>query len=222
MIFADRSDAGRHLAARLQHLRGESVVVVGLPRGGVPVAFEVAHALGAPLDVIVTRKLGVPLQPEWGMGAIGEGGVRVVNQEIVRAAGVSQNELAAVEAREEAEVEMRVSHYRVWRAREPLRGRVAVVVDDGVVTGASARAACRIARAQGAVKVVLAVPVAPPGWEGQIGGDADELVCVDTPAEFVTIGKSYTDYAQMDDDEVIGYLRRAAVPARHAGPGTPR
>ena len=129
MVFADRDDAGRRLAARLGHLRGEHVVVLGLPRGGVPVAFQVARALGAPLDVIVVRKLGVPFQPELGMGAIGEDGVRVISPEIVDAAGVSQNQLAAVQAREQAEVDARAGWYRPRRPREPLDGRVAVVVD---------------------------------------------------------------------------------------------
>ena len=149
MVFADCDDAGRRLAARLGHLRGEPVVVRGLPRGGVPVAFQVAQALGAPLDVIVVRKLGVPFQPELGMGAIGEDGVRVINPQIVHAARVSDNELAAVQAREQVAVQARAARYRVRWPRQPLDGRVAVVVDDGIATGSTARAACQIARAQG-------------------------------------------------------------------------
>ena len=182
MPFADRGDAGRRLAARLQHLRGERVVVLGLPRGGVPVAFEVARALGAPLDVIVVRKLGVPCQPELGMGAIGEDGVRIINREIVRLAGVSADELTAVQEREQAELERRAWRYRAGGPRQPLAGRVAVVVDDGIATGSTARAACQIARAHGAARVVLAVPVAPPGWEARMGADADEMVCVQAPS----------------------------------------
>ena len=143
MVFADRDDAGRRLAARLGHLRGEPVVVLGLPRGGVPVAFQVARALGAPLDVVVVRKLGVPFQPELGMGAVGEDGVRVINPAIVHAARVSDSEVAAVQAREQAAVQARAARYRVRRAREPLDGRVAVVVDDGIATGSTARAACQ-------------------------------------------------------------------------------
>src|SRR5271165_2708420 len=143
MVFADRDDAGRRLAARLGHLRGEPVVVLGLPRGGVPVASQVARALGAPLDVIVVGKLGVPFQPELGMGAVGEDGVRVIDPEIVDAAGVSENELAAVQAREQAGVETRAARYRVRWPRLPLDGRVAVVVDDGIATGSTARAACQ-------------------------------------------------------------------------------
>jgi putative phosphoribosyl transferase len=217
MVFADRADAGRRLAARLQHLAGERVVVLGLPRGGVPVALEVARALGAPLDVIVVRKLGVPFQPELGMGAIGEDGVVVISQEIVRAAGVSAEELAGVGARERAEVERRAWRYRGGRPRQPLGGRVAVVVDDGIATGSTARAACRIARALGAARVVLAVPVAPPGWQDRIGGDADELVCVQTPRDFLAIGQFYADFSQATDDEVVACLRRAATPVPAAG-----
>ena len=171
MVFADRDDAGRRLAARLGHLRGEPVVVLGLPRGGVPVAFQVAQALGAPLDVIVVRKLGVPIQPELGMGAVGEDGVRVINPTVA---------LAAVQAREQAAVDARAARRRARWPRQPLAGQVAVVVDDGIATGATARAACQIARAHGAARVVLAVPVAPPGWQANIGADADELVCART------------------------------------------
>src|ERR1017187_3723407 len=218
MVFADRADAGRRLAARLQHLAGERVVVLGLPRGGVPVALEVARALGAPLDVIVVRKLGVPFQPELGMGAIGEDGGRVINHEVVPAAGVSVQELAAVEEGERAEVQRRAWRYRGGRPRQPLGGRVAVVVDDGIATGSTARAACRIARAHGAARVVLAVPVAPPGWQDRIGGDADELVSVQTPRGFLAIGQFYADFCQVADDEGVACLRGAATPVPAAGP----
>jgi putative phosphoribosyl transferase len=213
MFFTDRVDAGRQLAARLGHLRGEPVVVLGLPRGGVPVALEVALALGAPLDVIIVRKLGVPFQPELGMGAVGEDGAVVINREVVGLAGVSAAELAAVQAREQARVAARAARYRAGRPREPLEGRVAVVVDDGIATGSTARAACQVARAHGAVRVVLAVPVAPPGWEAAFCGEADELVCVNTPAWFAAIGQFYADFAQTTDDEVIACLEQAAAPA---------
>ncbi len=213
MIFDDRDDAGRRLAAKLGYLRGEPVVVLGLPRGGVPVAFQVARALGAPLDVIVVRKLGVPFQPELAMGAVGEGGVRVINRQVVDEARVSEDELAAVQARERAAVEARAARYRARWPRLPLDGRVAVVVDDGIATGATARAACQIARAHGAARVVLAVPVAPPGWQAGIGGDADELVCVSTPPEFFAIGEFYVSFRQVSDDEVMACLRRAAAQA---------
>ncbi len=210
MMFVDRVDAGRRLAARLEHLRGAPVVVLGLPRGGVPVAGEVAAALGAPLDVIVVRKLGVPFQPELAMGAIGEGGVRVLNAQIVRMAGVSEGELATVEARERAELDRRARRFRGDRPPVQLAGRTAVVVDDGIATGSTARAACQVARAQGAAKVVLAVPVAPPGWQARIGPDADELICLATPAMFFAIGQFYDDFSQTTDEEVSACLERAA------------
>ena len=215
-MFADRSEAGRRLAARLAHLRDEPVIVLGLPRGGVPVAFEVARELGAPLDVIVVRKLGVPFQPELGMGAIGEDGVRVLNREIMREAGAGEEDVAAVEVRERAELDRRVARLRGGRPRQPLADRVAVVVDDGIATGSTARAACQVARAQGAARVVLAVPVAPPGWETGIGGDADELICLETPAAFFAIGQFYADFTQITDEEVIACLQRAATPAAGA------
>ena len=219
MSFADRTDAGRQLAARLAHLRGQDVVVLGLPRGGVPVAFEVASALGAPLDVIVVRKLGVPFQPELGMGAIGEDGVRVLNEEIIGQGLISAGELAAVEAAERAELERRALLYRRGRPRQPLEGRTVVVVDDGIATGSTARAACQVARTHGAARVVLAVPVAPPGWEARMAGVADELVCVETPRAFFAIGQFYADFAQTTDSEVTACLERAALPPVAADPG---
>ena len=165
MRFRDRSDAGRQLASRLLPLRGEDVVVLGLPRGGVPVAVEVARAIRAPLDVILVRKLGVPAQPELGMGAIGEGDAKVINADVVRYAGVSEADITAVERRERSELERRITRFRGDVPREPLTGRIAVLVDDGIATGSTARAACQVARAQGAARVVLAVPVAPPSAE---------------------------------------------------------
>ena len=209
MTFADRVDAGQRLATKLEHLRGEPLVVLGLPRGGVPVALQVAVALGAPLDVIVVRKLGVPFQPELGMGAIGEGGVRVLNDEVLRTAGVSEVEVEAVEARERAELERRARRFRGDRAPVPLAGRTAVIIDDGIATGSTARTACQVARAHGAAKVVLAVPVAPPGWERRIGSDADELVCLATPDAFFAIGQFYEDFSQTTDEEVLNCLERA-------------
>ncbi|MDA8289025.1 MAG: phosphoribosyltransferase family protein [Actinomycetota bacterium] len=210
MIFADRADAGRQLVARLGHLRNAPVVVLGLARGGVPVAYEIARALAVPLDVIVVRKLGVPFQPELGMGAIGEDGVRVVNDEVVRAAEVSFEEFAAVEARERAELQRRTQLLHADRKRVALSGCTALIVDDGVATGSTAIAACRVARAGGAERVVVAVPVAPEGWERQVGQDADELVCLMMPKPFAAIGQFYEDFSQTTDAQVLACLEAAA------------
>ncbi|MDH6125403.1 phosphoribosyltransferase family protein [Kitasatospora sp. GP82] len=210
MYFTDRRDAGRQLAARLAQLRGQDVVVVALPRGGVPVAAEVAEVLDAPLDICVIRKLGAPFQPELGLGAIGEGGVRVLNREVMRLAGVSEEQLAPVEKRERAELTRRVARYRGERPGVRLAGKTVVVVDDGVATGSSARAACRIVRHLGAARVVLAVPVAPTDWVDRLGEEADELVCVRTPLAFYAIGQFYQDFEQTSDAEVASCLDRAA------------
>ncbi|GAA1401993.1 phosphoribosyltransferase family protein [Kitasatospora putterlickiae] len=216
--FIDRTDAGRRLAALLDHLRGPGTVVVALPRGGVPVAAEVAAALGAPLDICVIRKLGVPYQPELGMGAIGEDGVRVINQRVVRPAGVTPEQLAAVEVRERAELERRAHRYRGGRPPVDLRGRTVVVVDDGIATGSTARAACLIVRARGAARVVLAVPVAPAEWTERLGSVADELVCIGTPSPFFAIGEFYADFSQTEDAEVLRHLAAARTdPPRAAG-----
>jgi putative phosphoribosyl transferase len=209
-LFRDRADAGRQLASLAGHLRGADTVVVGLPRGGVPVAWEVADALDAPLDVILVRKLGVPVQPELAMGAIGEDGVRVVDAHILRAAGVSDEMLAAVEERERAELERRAARYRAGRRRTPLAGRCVVVVDDGVATGSTARAACQVARVEGATRVVLAVPVAPPDWTERLGDAADDYLAVAVPDAFSGVGQFYRDFSQTSDDEVIRILDEAA------------
>ncbi|KIQ64651.1 phosphoribosyl transferase [Kitasatospora griseola] len=214
MYFVDRVEAGRRLAARLKPLAGGDVVVLGLPRGGVPVAAEVAKALDAPLDVIVVRKLGVPFQPELGMGAIGEGGVRVVNEAVMRSTRTTGEELAQVEERERAELDRRARRYRGGRTRVEISGRTAVVVDDGIATGSTARAACLIARRQGAARVVLAVPVAPSGWSGGLADVADELVALSTPEAFFGIGQFYEDFAQTTDAEVVACLDEAPAGAR--------
>jgi putative phosphoribosyl transferase len=220
MPFADRPEAGRRLAERLQRFRGESVVVLGLPRGGVPVAFEIARALHAPLDVIVVRKLGLPFQPELAMGAIGEGGVRVVDRDLIRRTLVSDRELAAVEARERAELDRRALRFRGERPRVPMAGRTAIVVDDGVATGSTALAACQVARAQGAARVVLAVPVGPPeSIEGlEASPDIDEVVCLETHRWFVAIGCFYADFTQTSDDEVLDLLARSEAGPAAATP----
>jgi len=222
MVFADRDDAGRRLAARLGHLRGEPVVVPGLPRGGVPAAFQVARAPGAPLDVIVVREPGVPFRPGPGAGTAGVDGVRVINPQIADLAGVPQNVLAAVQARAQAEVGTRARRYRPARPREPPGGRVAVVAGDGTAAGSTARAACQIARAAGAVRVVLAVPAAPPGWQARTGADAGELARVSTPPGFRAIGRSCARFPPVSGEEVIACPERAAVPPSPAPAGTVR
>ncbi|MGW3267571.1 phosphoribosyltransferase family protein [Streptomyces sp. NPDC001056] len=208
MRFTDRVEAGERLGARLGFLRGEDVVVLGLPRGGVPVAAQVAEALDAPLDVLVVRKLGVPYQPELAMGAIGEDGVRVLNADVLRATGVRDDELARVEERERRVLAERAERYRGECPSVPLAGRTAVIVDDGVATGSTARVACRVARARGAARIVLAVPVAPRDFARRLGGDADDLVCLDTPWDFAAVGQFYDDFAQTEDAEVTACLRQ--------------
>ncbi|MGB5149699.1 MAG: phosphoribosyltransferase family protein [Mycobacterium sp.] len=207
--FEDRVDAGRQLARRLEFLHGQDIVVLGLPRGGVPVAFEVAKALDAPLDVLVVRKLGVPFQPELAFGAIGEGGVRVINDAVVRAAALGRDDMNAVEAAQRVELEHRVQRFRRGRDQISLAGRVAVLVDDGIATGASAKAACQVARAQGASRVVLAVPIAPDDTVDRFAGYADDVVCLQTPAFFFAVGQGYRVFTQTSDDEVIALLARA-------------
>lgn len=220
MSFVNRADAGRRLAERLRTFRGEDVVVVGLPRGGVPVAFEVAQALDAPLDVIVVRKLGVPFQPELGMGALGEGGVRIINREVMHHAWVSDQVLAIVEKREQAELERRARRFRGDRPRIPLDGRTVIIVDDGIATGSTARAACQVARAQGAYQVVLAAPVGSPQSVAALRHDADEVVCLERPEWFMAIGEFYTDFTQTDDAEVVALLERAAAKLPAATPAS--
>ena len=214
-LFRNRRDAGQRLAERLTSYRHQHPVVLALPRGGVPVAFEVARELGAPLDVIVVRKLGVPFQPELGMGAVGENGVRVLNENVMRLAGVGKDELDNVEARERAEVEVRARRFRGDRAPVPLAGRTAIIVDDGIATGGTARAALRVARAHGAAQVVLAVPVAPCDSVRQLSQDADEVICVATPEPFLGVGQFYDDFTQVPDDQVVALLdaARATTPA---------
>lgn len=208
MPFVDRADAGRRLAARLEYLAGQ-VVVLGLPRGGVPVAAVVARALRVPLDVVLVRKLGVPSQPELAMGAIGEDGVRILNVEVLSTLQVTEDQLATVEAFERAELDRRASRFRGGRARVPVDGQRVVVVDDGLATGSTATAACRVARAHGASEVTLAVPVAPRGWTHRLAGAADRFVCLEMPEPFFAIGQFYEDFSQTTDDAVVACLRAA-------------
>jgi putative phosphoribosyl transferase len=223
--FRDRVDAGRRLAARLHGLSGEDVVVLGLPRGGVPVAAEVARGLHAPLDVVLVRKLGVPQQPELAMGAVGEDGVLVVDERLVHAARVGAAEFALIERRARAEVRALAERLRAGRQRVPLTGRIALVVDDGVATGATALAACRIARAHGAARVVLAVPACSPDAAARLRGEVDELVCLETSALFSSVGQFYADFRPTTNTEVVDLLRAArppAAPDRSGGADGPR
>ncbi|MEN3344128.1 MAG: putative phosphoribosyl transferase [Arthrobacter sp.] len=208
-IFKDRVDAGRQLGRRLAELRGQDVVVLGLPRGGVPVAFEVAAALDAPLDVIVVRKLGLPYQPELAMGAIGEGGTRVLEDQVLSHSRVGEDELQAVEEHERSVLENRVARFRMGRSRQDLTGRIAVIVDDGIATGSTARVACRVARKMGAARVIMAVPVAPAETLTSLT-EPDEVVCLATPPKFTAVGYHYRDFSPTEDEEVVLLLDAAA------------
>jgi putative phosphoribosyl transferase len=216
-FFRDRQDAGRRLAERLAPLRRDDPVVVGLPRGGVPVAFEVATAFGAPLDVIVVRKLGVPVQPELAMGAIGEEGVLVLNAELVRALGLERDEVEAVVAREEAELGRRLDLYRGERPPVPVRDRTVILIDDGIATGSTALAAARVLRERGAKRVVLAVPVGPPDAARRFGSEVDDFVCLEAPEWFFAVGGCYERFGQTTDEEVRDLLERAHAGAPAAG-----
>jgi putative phosphoribosyl transferase len=210
VMFVDRHDAGRRLAGVLPaQLSDGDTLVLGLYRGGIPVAEEVARVLGAPLDVCLVRKLGVPHRPELAMGAIGEDGVLVLNDDVLRASGVSPDELAGVEARERAVLERSVRDSRAGRPPADVRDRTVVLVDDGIATGASAGAACQVVRARGAARVVMAVPVAPPGWADKLGDAADLCVCPYTPRGFFGVGQFYEDFSQTDAGEVVTCLARA-------------
>jgi putative phosphoribosyl transferase len=217
--FRDRQEAGRALAGALtQRIDPESdPIVVALPRGGVPVAFEVARALDAPLDVIVVRKLGVPSQPELAMGAIGEDGVRVLNPEVISHLGITDRALERVEDRERAELERRAAVFRHGAPMLPLDDRTAIVIDDGLATGSTARAAMQVARAHGARRVVLAVPVAPVETLNELASVADAVVAVASPYPFVAIGQWYEDFRQTSDEEVSRLL--AAARAGRSPPG---
>jgi putative phosphoribosyl transferase len=208
--FPNRRAGGAALAALLSARRelDPDPVVVALPRGGVPVGVEVADALGAPLDVIIVRKLGTPGQPELAMGAIGEGGARILNHEVLDALRITDGELDAVAAREQQELDRRAQRLRAGRARVPLTGHTAIVVDDGLATGSTARAAILVARAQGARRVVVATPVAPRSTVAELGEVADAVVCVATPEPFRAIGQWYVDFRPTSDDQVVALLDR--------------
>lgn len=205
-MFADRHDAGRHLAQRLLALAPDLPVVVALARGGVPVGFEVARALAAPLDVLVVRKLGAPGNPELGVGAIAEGGAAVFDVAAAARVGMSQTALDAVMAREGEELLRRVERYREGRARVDLRGRTVIVVDDGLATGLSALAAVRALRADAAASIVVAVPVGARESVAMVAAESDEVVCHTIPRQLVAVGRWYGDFAPVSDAEVLELL----------------
>jgi putative phosphoribosyl transferase len=208
MAFRDRADAGRALAAELGHLAGmPGLLVLGLPRGGVPVAAEVARALDAPLDVFLARKLGVPQQPELAMGAVAAGGVRVLHQAVVDALAIPPEVIDAVAAREGAEVARREQSYRGGRPPLDVAGRTVVVVDDGLATGSTMRAAVAALRAQRPARVVVAVPVGARETCLQLTGEADDVVCARMPAAFHAVGQWYDDFTQTTDDEIRALLK---------------
>jgi putative phosphoribosyl transferase len=207
--YPDRAEAGRRLARRLGEYAGrEDVIVLGLPRGGVPVAFEVAAALRAPLDLMVVRKLGTPGQEELAMGAIGSGGARVLNEEIVAQLGLSDAAIERVEARERRELARREEAYRGERPPPELAGRCVILVDDGLATGATMRAAIAALRPLHPARIVVAVPVAPPDVVARLRREADEVVCPETPEPYVAVGRWYVEFSQTGDDEVRELLRR--------------
>ncbi|MGE2713729.1 phosphoribosyltransferase [Mycolicibacterium litorale] len=211
-IFGGRRDAGRILADELSAYRGrDDVVVLGLARGGVPVGWEVAHGLGAPLDVFLVRKLGVPQWEELAMGAIASGGGVVVNDQLVARLNLSEEDLQRAIERETVELRRREAAYRQGRAPLPLTGATVVLTDDGIATGASMLAAVRAVRSSGPAHVVVAVPVGPASACREIGEEADAVVCARTPPGFEAVGQVYADFHQVTDDEVRDLLATPTV-----------
>src|SRR5881397_758505 len=217
-VFENRAEAGRQLAEKLDKYAGRAdVIVLGLPRGGVPVAFEVAQRLGAPLDVFIVRKLGVPGFEELAAGAIASGGVRVLNEEVTRAIPHAHEMIEAVTVRETAELERREQIYREGRPSPELRDRVVILVDDGLATGATMRAAVKALRQRGVAQIVVAVPVGPPDTCREIEQEADETICLSTPPFFQAVGQYYEDFSQTSDEDVRELLNRAAEERSDAG-----
>jgi predicted phosphoribosyltransferase len=217
--FQDRFDAGTTLATLLADYAGRNdVVVLALPRGGVPVGFEVAKALQAPLDVFLVRKLGVPGHEELAMGAIASGGVQVVNEDVVEALEVPPERIATVAAAEEQELERRLRAYRSDMPPLDVKGKIAILVDDGLATGSSMRAAVQALRRLDPARVVVAVPTAAAETCERLAAEADEVVCASTPHPFHAVGLSYRDFSQTTDAEVSELLRRAASGAAGTGP----
>ena len=210
MFFRDRTEAGRLLAEKLTAYAGRTdVLVVGLPRGGVPVAFEVARKLRVPLDIFLVRKLGVPGQEELAMGAIASGGVRVLNHDVVGYLGVPASVIDRIADREFRELQRREQLYRGKRVPPEVPGKILIVVDDGLATGSSMRAAVRALRTHHAARIVVAVPVAPPSTCQELQAEADEIVCVSTPEPFDGVGRWYRDFSQVGDEDVRNLLARA-------------
>jgi putative phosphoribosyl transferase len=211
MPFHDRAEAGRRLAKALTRYKDNEAVVLALPRGGAPVATVIATALHAPLDLVLVRKIGVPFQPELAMGAIADAGQAIIvrNEDVIAATGVSEAEFSAVCDRESREIERRRGLYLGGRERPEVSGRVAIVVDDGIATGATTRAALRAVRARGPKKLVLAVPVAPTETLDAMQDEADEIVCLEAHEVFGAIGYFYADFRQVSDEEVIDILDAA-------------
>ena len=218
MNFKNRSDAGRKLAARLVQYKDQQVVLLALPRGGVPVAAEVAAVLGAPIDLVLVRKIGVPSQPELAMGAIvdGDSPITVRNEDVIRLAGVDERAFRAVRDREFAELERRRRLYLGGRNRIGVKDRIAIVIDDGVATGATTRAALRAIRMRQPNKLILAVPVGPTDTIEAMREEADEVLCLEIYEEFNAIGTFYGDFRQITDQEVIDILTRFTEPKRPA------
>ena len=207
-IYADRADAGRALAAALESHRGEDgTLVLGLPRGGVPVAYEIAHRLELPLDVLVVRKLGLPSQPELAMGAIASGGFRYLNRSVIESLRILPETLEEVERREALELMRREALYRGNRPPLNIEGRIVILVDDGIATGSTMRAAIQVLRSQHARKIVVATPAAPPAAKWEIEPLVDEFIAVVLPADFYGVGQFYEDFSQTDDDTVYELVR---------------
>lgn len=208
--YRDRQHAGQELATHLDHLKGRNdVVVLALPRGGVPVAFEVARALAAPLDVFLVRKLGVPGHSELAMGAIAPGGVRVLNEDVVMLLRIPSLAIDAVAATESAELKRRERRYREDRAPVDIRDRVAVLIDDGLATGSTMKAAVQALRAFAPARIVVAVPVGSPDTCRELAEIADEIVCARSPESFTSVGQWYRDFSQTSDEEVQELLEQA-------------
>ena len=216
--FLNRAEAGRLLAEKLEKYAGrDDVIVLGLPRGGVPVAYEVAKRLRVPLDVFIVRKLGVPGFEELAAGAIASGGVRVLNQDVMRALPNADETIESITSRETAELERREQSYRDGRPAPELRNRVVILVDDGLATGATMHAAVKALRHRGVAKIVVAVPVGPPDTCREFEDEADETICASTPEFFQAVGQYYEDFSQTSDEEVCELLARAAQ-ERPGGP----